>query len=312
MSDRWIDFNQSFLVAQFSHLKKALGFEGGEVEYPAQQSAEPPAIERLSQLFGLSAFERHILLLAAGVEMDSTLAEQCRQAQGHPTRSNVTFGLAMATLPDPHWSALTPAGPLRRFRLVELEPGHGLTTAPLRIDERILHYLAGVNLPDTRLQSLVQLSPRPDWIADVHRAVAGQASRIFHSEAQPLPLLHLCGDDAQGQEDVAAVTAESGRRQLYTLRAEELPAPGPDLDQFALLWERESLLLPAALLIQCGSGGFQASARHLAERLAGIVMLASQEPVRVSRALLRLDVDKPEPAAQKFSGKKPLAPKRPR
>ncbi len=147
MSDRWIDFNQSFLVAQFAHLKRVLGFEGGEVEYPAQQSMESPAIERLSQLFGLSAFERHILLLTAGVEMDSTLAEQCRQAQGHPTRSNVTFGLAMATLSDPHWSALTPAGPLRRFRLVELEAGHGLTSAPLRIDERILHYLAGTAAP---------------------------------------------------------------------------------------------------------------------------------------------------------------------
>ncbi len=54
----------------------------------------------------------------------------------------MTFGLALALLPDPHWDAITPSRPLRRFRMLEVSRPH-LTSAPLRIDERILHYLAG-------------------------------------------------------------------------------------------------------------------------------------------------------------------------
>jgi hypothetical protein len=142
----WIDANQAYLVAQFDWIRDRLGGQPDELSEKAIPEAraglkEPPAIERLSELFGLNAFEGQILLLSAGVEMDSRLATLCGEAQGHPQRQYATLGLAMATFPEPLWSALTPSRPLRRFRLVEVEAGHGLTSAPLRIDERILHYL---------------------------------------------------------------------------------------------------------------------------------------------------------------------------
>src|ERR1700735_1121454 len=87
-------------------------------------------------VFGLTAFERDLLLLCAGVEMDSSLAAQCAEAHGGQQRCALTFGLALASLAERHWSALTPAGPLRRFRLIHLDATHGLTVAPIRIDER--------------------------------------------------------------------------------------------------------------------------------------------------------------------------------
>ena len=163
----WNEANQAYLVAEFSRLKHRLAAKSDQPSAQATRTdkavakarkalKEPPAIDRLSELLGLSAFERQIVLLCAGVEMDSKLATQCAEAQGHAQRPYATFGLAMAIFPDPHWSALTPSRPLRRFRLVEVETGHGLTSAPLRIDERILHYLAGVNLINPRLESLVQ------------------------------------------------------------------------------------------------------------------------------------------------------------
>src|SRR5271166_511654 len=89
----------------------------------------PSAIERLCSIFRLTKFERDLLLICAGVEMDSDLAG----------RAPVTFGLAMGALSDPHWSALTPARPLRAFQLVQMDAARTLTTAPLRIDERVLH-----------------------------------------------------------------------------------------------------------------------------------------------------------------------------
>jgi hypothetical protein len=285
----WTEANQRCLVAEFARLKARLtSASEPESERPAMEA--PSAIEWLAELFGLSPFERDIVLLAAGVEMDSELAAQC---------SRFTFGVAMAVLAEPHWSAFAPSRPLRRYRLIDLEPGRGLTNAPLRIDERILHYLAGLNLPDPRLRTLLEPSPFPDWIAEEHKAVASDAMRVLESSSRPAPLLHLCGDDAHGQEDAAALIAANDGLQLFTLRAEELPAPGPDLDQFASLWEREALLLPGALLIECGPGGLSASVRRLAERLSGLLLLASREPVRLNRVFLRFDVNKPAPAEQK-------------
>jgi hypothetical protein len=304
----WIEANQAFLVAQFTRLKCRLGGERGEGRQEAVPetacerqylAGPPPAIDWLSELFGLSAFEREVLLLCAGVEMDSELATLCGSAQGHPHRSYATFGLAMAALRDPHWSALTPSRPLRRLRMVELEPGHGLTSAPLRIDERILHYLAGVNWLDARLESMLRLSSFPEWIAEDHKVVAAQAVRLFESHSPESPILHLCGDDPQGQEDAATLAAHEMGRHLFTLHVEDLPQPGSDLDQIIRLWEREARLLPGALLIQCAPGGFTASARHLAERVSNPMILASREPVRMDRTFLRLDLDKPGPREQR-------------
>ena len=56
------------------------------------------------------------------------------------------------------------------------------------------------------------------------------------------------------------------------------------------------LLLPATLLIQCGAEGLVGPARRLAEMLPAPLIVASRDPIRLNRPLLRLDVDKPRPA----------------
>jgi ATPase family associated with various cellular activities (AAA) len=307
----WASANQAVVVAEFARLKNYLGFKpeehSGQPTPEAPAPLEPPAaIDWLSEVFGLSRFERDILLLCAGVEMDSQLATLCGEAQGQAQRAYATFGLAMTILREPHWSALTPTRPLRRFRLVEVQAGQGLTTAALRIDERILHLLAGINILDPRLQGLIQPSSPRDWIADEHKVVAAQVFRVLENHGAQVPLLHFCGDDSQGQEDVAELVAQQAGRQLFTLRTEDIPAPGLDLDQLHILWQREGLLLPGALLIQCGSATPHLSVHHLAERLPGLVFLASREPIRLDRACLRFDVNKPQPTEQKALWEKAL------
>ncbi|HUI83245.1 MAG TPA: ATP-binding protein [Candidatus Binatia bacterium] len=312
----WLEANLAFLAGEFARLCDQLGAKeaarhSAHIVGPAIRShAElepPPAIDQLAELLGLSTFERELLLLCAGVEMDSKLAARCAEAQGHPQQAYVTFGLAMAALTDPHWSALTPSRPLRRFRLVEVEGGRSLASSPVRIDERILHFLAGMNLLDQRLESFLRVSPRPQWIADQHRSLASRALRVIESYSQFPPLVHLCGDDPQGHEDVAALAAQDIGRPLLVLRVEDLPPVGAELDQFALLWERESLLLPGALLMQCAAG-LTAPARHLIERLPGLIFLSSREPVRLERAFLRFDVNKPDPVEQKHLWQRALGP----
>jgi hypothetical protein len=306
----WPEQNKAYLSAEFARLRQL--FPNGEQSDEAKaatlekhaaelrlQMQSPPAIDLLSELFALTTFERQFLLLCAGVEMDSRLVEACAEAHGNPQKAYVTFGLALGLLPDSHWDAITVARPLRRFFMLEVQRANNLTSAPLRIDERILHYLAGGNLLDPRLESLVRYSPYPEWIAEEQRAIAERATRLLRSYAEVAPLVHLCGDDPLGHEDIAAFAAHELDRQLLVLKAEELPPIGPELDQFVSLWERESLLLSGALLVQVGSAAMSTSASHLVGRVRGTVFLATREPVRLTRTFVRLDAYKPGPVEQK-------------
>jgi hypothetical protein len=296
----WIEANQRHLVEEFARLKRLLDpkCEAGS-EVMATTTGAPAAIDHLSALFGLTTFERDTLLLCAGVEMDSKIATLCGEAQGYAQRAYVTFGLAMAVVPEAHWSALAPVRPLRRYRFVELGRDLGVTSSPLRIDERILHYLAGLNLLDQRLEPIIQAVPSPEAVAEHHQLVADQIMTVLNKGQERLPLFHLCGNDSHGQEDIAAVASYAAGRYPFVMRTEDIPAAAADLEQFALLWERESILLPAGLLIQCGSTGVTASARRLAETFPGLVLLASREPVRLNRPFIRFDVEKPAPAEQR-------------
>jgi hypothetical protein len=116
--------------------------EGGLPETPCR--GEEYALDRLCAGFGLTPFERLILVHCAAVEPDSSIIAM------------PTFSLALGSFPDAHWSALTPDGPLRRWRLIEVTPGQTLTSAPLRIDERVLHYLTGAGALDERLTSILR------------------------------------------------------------------------------------------------------------------------------------------------------------
>ena len=312
----WLEANQACLVAEFARLRRCLDASAREDDAPdawprqITPTLDPPAaIDQLAAMFRLSDFERQILLLAAGIEMDSNLAALCSEALGreHRAGGSITFSLALGALDDPHWSALSPTGPLRRYRLIELETGHGLTSAALRIDERILHYLAGVNHLDARLKSLLQTRRHQHGIAEEHAALAGEAFRSINLDAADAPILHLCGDDPRGQEDVAAVLAHRAGRKLCILPIENLanandatsPDPATSVAPFLTLWTREAVLLPAVLLVQCGANALTAMSHQLIERLPAALMIASRDPLRLDRPSQRYTVNKPSPVSQK-------------
>ena len=106
-----------------------------------------PALETVSSMFGLSEFEKSLLILCAGVELNSEISKLCAKVHGNMNMAYPTFGLALAILPGAHWSALSPASPLRRFKLIDLYgyPQMPLTESILRVEERILHYLLGIS-----------------------------------------------------------------------------------------------------------------------------------------------------------------------
>jgi ATPase family associated with various cellular activities (AAA) len=301
----WTERNRAALLREFARLRALL--EGTASADPSPGLAidkewdcgDPPAIDTLAAIFELGPFERDLLLLTAGVEMDSGLGDLCGRLTGRPQRPSPTFGLALSALADPDWNALAPWSPLRRFRLIEVEPGHGLTSAPLHIDERILHYLAGLNRIDVRLEALLQRPAAVGLVPEQHSELVGRVAAAQAEGGVESKGLYLYGDDPLAHASIAAQIAQRLGRELYVLRMEDCPAAGAELEQFLALWSREALLLPAYLLLQWQDETPSAQARALAERLPDPLLLAGRDPQKLHRLAVRLEVNKPEPAVQR-------------
>ncbi|CAH1905565.1 ATPase [Candidatus Nitrotoga sp. HW29] len=300
----WTDANQRLMVAELARIKTRLVGEEQEsamvtaAEIRAALSA-PSAIDRIVECFGLSAFERDILLLCAGVEMDSNFSSLCATAQNNPQRSYATFSLALATLEEPHWSALSAIRPLRRWRLVEVTEETSLTNARLRIDERVLHFLAGINYLDTRLEPLLQNSGVAATMADVQSEIAQAILKALQERNAPVPVIQLLGDDRDGQADITASVAAELGMQLHILHAEDIPAGVHERNAFTVLWQRESALLSSALLIECRDQVNAAVVTRLAENLNGLLFISSHNPLELQRNTLRFTVNKPDATDQK-------------
>ncbi|HEX6770278.1 MAG TPA: ATP-binding protein, partial [Candidatus Binatia bacterium] len=89
--------NQRYLSAEFGRLKQRLRGDADDnaarapVEECRAALSAPAPIDVLANLFGLSPFERDVLLLCAGVEMDAELGRLCAEAQGGLHRPPATF-----------------------------------------------------------------------------------------------------------------------------------------------------------------------------------------------------------------------------
>jgi hypothetical protein len=293
---QWVEANQRLLVQELNDLAARLS--PGDTPPASDEIVElaPSALDLLAEAFGLSAFERAILLLCAGVEMDSRFARCCASASGSP---GATFALALATLDAPHWSALAPDRPLRRWRMIEIDPGPSLTTSPLRIDERILHFLAGLNVADARVAPLVTRHDPPELMADAHKALAERLANIWHIQAGVRHVIHLSGEDSLGADDIAATVAARFGMDLYVIAAETLPSSPADLHGFATLWQRESVLLPAALMIQCRENPASVPVLALADKITTPLFLSARDPQRLYRVMQVHEVRKPGATEQK-------------
>ena len=297
----WSTANQQLLVAEFARLRALLGEEApqgaasadAQIALARSRMPAPAAIDTLAALFQLSPFERDLLLLAAGVEMDARLAALCAQA-GAAQRPWASFGIALAVLPDAHWSALSPDAPLRRWRLLEPDEGAGLVNARLKIDERVLHYLAGLNRLDQRLQALLYPVPHDAPPLSATQS-AGVQQLLSLWQAVPQTIV-LEGDDATGQRDLACALAEGLGAGLYQLNGMDMPADAAEQAAFAALWGREAALLGAGLLVQCDGAGpeRQAAALRLARHLPGLVLLAANAWPASDLPCHRLRLDPPE------------------
>ncbi len=313
----WSEANQRLLVAEVARVRlrveRHLATDGDEPAWAARErnsgrrvaDAEadlpsPSALAMLSTTFGLTSFERDVLLLAAVPDLDGSFgsAPGDGAAVGEPLVP--TFGLALAALHEPHWSALTPRGTLRHWRLVELAPSPRFSSSALRVDERILHYLAGIQELDERLDGVVEAVHTHGEVTPSQSSGVDRIERLWSDPGRPPPIVQLCGPDRVTRISVAEAACRRLGIPLNRLRVEAMPGAVAESELLGRLCDRESALTGSALLFDFDRADGQSddaghgSAIALADRLRGPVLISSREPISgLEQGGVRIDVGKP-------------------
>ena len=282
----------------------------------AEAGDPPPSLVSLSHCLGLTRFEREVLLLCLALELNTRVGALCAEAQGDANRPHATFALALALFADPLWDALSPERPLRYWRLIEVNQrgAEPLTSSPLRVDERILNFVKGLNHLDDRLSPLlVPLDPvvgqrelpssQQEVVDAVVRSLRGAANG-----GRP-PVVQLVGPDSSSKQLVARHVAASLGLHLYRLPAAMLPPQAADLEAVNRLWQRESLLLPVALYLDAHDADISPAAeaaghapplqRFLACSNGFFFVDSSGARPGLGRSCVTFEVDKPTPVEQK-------------
>jgi hypothetical protein len=290
MAEDWAQANQHNLMEELARLGRLLRREPDE-ETSATDSSS--ALDALSTLFGLTSFERRIVLLCAGMELDGDFANSCAAAPGSGGNPWPSFGLALAAFPDAHWDALANNAPLRRWRIIEICGDGPLAHSRLRVDERILFFLTGVWQLDARLVSLVEPLREIPEIADSQRAVLDRLESAWKSAfdtGPPLPALQLCGPDAGAKRSLANALAARLSIDIFRLPAALLPLNLSELENLHRIWEREAILRNAALLLDCDR--FETSDTSHAMAIDRWIEM-TRTPLLISTRDSRPDIERP-------------------
>ncbi len=298
----WLEANHRYLVAELDRLRRRLQGEppGGAPAMAIPAGVATP-LDTLALAFGLSGFERDVLLLCAGVEFDAGFRDAVRRAGegGGPT-----FGLALALAGgEGEWSALNPASPLRRWHLVEVEGGEGVASAPLRIPERVLHHLAGLQAPAPELAGRRRpVRGSPGALVPSQAAVARAAGRRL--EEGGAPVVQLVAADAVAAGAVAVEAAGGLGLALHRTGAHLLPRDPGELERLARLWEREAALEGSVLLVDAGppvqgDEGVRRAVALFLELLEVPVLVWAPDRIELrDRYTVVLELPRPSPAEQ--------------
>ncbi len=262
IADNWQELNKNYLMQKLAKIQRKLYEKIASTEQPAIQAQNfnldeielaeliPSfAIEMIADRFELSPFEKDILLLCAGMELDRGWGLLCGQAQGSDVTNYPTFSLALSTLDYAHWDGITPDSALRHWRLIELkDSSNSLTTKELVIDEQILHYLLGTRHLDERLTGLLELVTDPPSLVPSHHKIVDKLAQIWLQAAE-IPIIHLYGQDIPSKRAIAVAIIEQLQLNLYTISAEILPRDTSQLYLFKCLLEREWILNQSAFFL---------------------------------------------------------------
>ncbi|MEO0443489.1 MAG: ATP-binding protein [Pseudomonadota bacterium] len=260
----WAEDNYQALLAEIRQIKTQLY---AQLPPEAQQASKNSAavlaavteqhglmLDHLCAVFALNRFERQLLLLCLGIELDPEIASLCVQLHNRPLP---TLSLALHCF-DGHCESLSPQAPLVYFQLITLHDDHAsFMQRSLTIDQWALFYLSGTPVMPPLLAGTLQaitliepeLSVERDSVAALRHFRDDQGGN--QSGDQDQTGIQLIGQSDDRIQQLAAQLANTEERALYHWNLHHLPQESEQKTHYLSLLEREVVTRQCLLLINC-------------------------------------------------------------
>ncbi len=243
-----------------------------------QQMSHRPALLHLADVFGLTDFERDLVLLCLDAEVGHQVL---------PPGSVVTVSWALQVLPGPHWSAFDPGGVLRHWEIIRLNASAPLADAMVRLDPDVTAYLLGFTGFPGASEVITPVGP-PVVVFPRQAAAARQlasAAALAARRTGQAPVIELAGADDDERSTLAVVIADAMDSRLGIADLRDLPPPGADLDRLILRWARYARLSDVQLLVRAVAGEPWPDDPRLRRLLSGRLPLALVSAARPAVAV---------------------------
>jgi hypothetical protein len=270
------------------------------------QQNRPLPLDLLCRLFRLGEFERDVLLLCLGAELDPALRRCYGYVQDDAARQRATPNLALRLFlrgeEQMHaaWHAFQPSAPLRFHGLIEASAEDSSLSRVIGLPERVSIYLQGFNRIDPEVSA---------WLRPVTVEPHAEAAQLASLEAWVrrelsggcAPRLNLIGVPGSGRRALARALCQRLGLDLHAVELGALSAARPE--RLALLG-REAVLSQTALYLDLSDAdllrepGHKALLDSIVERVPMFVFVASRKGHGFAVPLPRVTLEKPDAAAQ--------------
>jgi hypothetical protein len=237
------------LRAKLEHLDLETDSEIESIEITRQRSS---ALGTLCLSFGLSRFERDVLVMLAMMNLDAGLPSIFLSAfsDGAPTVTFLKLLESFSYSSHLDQVCFAPESPLRRWDLIKVSDSLSssevaLNARTLVLDDWVYLYLSGVQTLDGVLQGAIQnLSvERQLSLTSAQRSISEHASQQFgHC------LLQIWGIETDIKGSLAREIARSHEAHLFSLNANNIPTQTEALTRFTVSWNRLARVTPDAAL----------------------------------------------------------------
>lgn len=273
------------------------------------KSNTPSALDALTQIFGLNASDRIILMLCLAPEIDPAFERLYAYVQDEVPRKYVTVHLALSLFATDREigsilkQSFLPEAPLLKFKLIEREQStqlaSGWNSSPLRINPRMADYLQGINRLDESIANFLKpLSPVASF-PQSYREIVEKLRQLMETNDRQAALsaINLTGPGISGKRNIAFRLCEELNIELYRLNLKRLQASDIPGHELIPVLQRECLLLSAAIFIDASevednNDPAKALLEALIEDLKVFFIIASREPWRSERELLFVPIPK--------------------
>jgi ATPase family associated with various cellular activities (AAA) len=285
------------LMAALAPVRARLADSATDSAADAVASDPRTALACVVATFGLSDFERDVLLLAAGCELDAGFAAVVASAHGDAAQRLPNVALALGKLAGAAWDAFAPDRVLRRCALIEVLPSSSFAASVYRVPERVLHALLGIDTIDEALRAFVVLLDAGGLLAPAHEALAASLAASWSAEATRWPLLMLAGNDDDAKRTIAGRLARGVGLRAWAMTAALIPDAAADRDWLARTWERECALGGSVLVLMLDEDLEPARRRAALTwlermRAAAIICVRDRVPI-AGRDVRAADVERP-------------------